>query len=239
MSAIGRLNETDLHEQIKHLYAGPDGATEVTVDGWVVDAVVGGELVEIQTRGFRKLRRKIEALCPTHRLRIVHPVAVETTIIRIDGGGAVISSRRSPRRGRVEEVFREIGWIADLLPHPAITVEAVLVRVVETRIDDGRGSWRRRGVSVVSRALGAVDETRSFTTAADYLSILPSPLPRRFTNQDLEALTGLGYTTVQPITNALRKMGLLRVLGKEGRRQLLAVARRKPARRGTSSRAGA
>ena len=232
VSGIGGLNETELHEQLKHLYAGEDGTTERDVDGFVVDVVRGGgELVEIQSRGFGKLRRKISALAESHRVRIVHPVALETLITKLSDTGALVSSRRSPRRGRVEEVFRELASIADLLPHPAIVVDVVLVRAVETRVDDGRGSWRRRGVSIVARQLGAVVETRSFCSAADYLGVLPAGLDRRFTNGDLIAAGGLRYRDAQPITSALRKMGLLDLVDKRGREQVYEIsARLRPSR---------
>lgn len=220
MSGIGGLNETELHEQLKHLYAGDHGATERAVEGFVVDVVRGDELVEIQSRGFARLRRKITALAGHYRLRIVHPIAAETLISKRSDTGELLSSRRSPRKGRAEEVFRELTSIADLLPHPAVTVDVVLVRAVETRVDDGRGSWRRRGVSIVARQLGAVVETRTFASAADYLGVLPAALGSRFTNGDLIAASGMRYRDAQPVTSTLRKMGLLRLVDKRGREQL-------------------
>lgn len=224
MATIGRLNETELHEQLKHLYAGADGQTECAVEGFVVDVVHADELVEVQSRGFAKLRRKIEALSAAHRIRIVHPIAVETRINKLSDTGELMSSRRSPRRGHVGEVYRELTTIADLLPHTHVVVEVVLVRAVETRVADGRGSWRRRGVSIVARQLGAVVETHRFHTAADYLSILPTDLAPRFTNSDLIEACGLRYRDAQPITSTLRKMGLLRLADKRGREQLYELA---------------
>lgn len=220
MPGIGRLNEWELHEQLKHLYAGTDGRTEQEIDGFVVDVVRGDELVEIQTRGFGRLRRKIEALSPAHPLRLVYPIALETTITKLSLGGELLSTRRSPRRGRLEEVFGELTSIADLLPHDGVTVEALLVRAVETRIDDGRGSWRRRGVSIVARQLGSVVSAHELREAADYLALLPSELGHSFTNRDLIAAGGLRYRTAQPMTSALRKMGLLRVAEPRGRERV-------------------
>ena len=235
MPGIGMLNETELHEQLKHLYAGAEGETEQVVEGFVVDVVRDGELIEIQTRGFGKMRRKLVALSATHRVRIVHPIATETVITKLSDTGEIHSSRRSPRKGRMEEIYREIVSIADLLPHENIAVEAVMVRVVETRIDDGKGSWRRRGVSIVARQLGAVDGTHRLTSAKDYLHVLPSSLEGEFTNADLIRETGLRYRHAQPITSSLRKMGLVRLAGKRGREQLYEIT--KPRRRQKSSRA--
>lgn len=236
MPGIGMLNETELHEQLKHLYAGAEGETEQVVEGFVVDVVRDGELIEIQTRGFGKMRRKLVALSSTHRVRIVHPIATETVITKLNAAGEILSSRRSPRRGRMEEFYREVVSIADLLPHENIAVEAVMVRVVETRIDDGKGSWRRRGVSIVARQLAAVDESQLFASAKDYLRVLPSSLGGEFTNADLVRESGLRYRYAQPITSALRKMGLVRLSGKRGREQLYEVVKpRRKAKTATSN----
>ena len=39
--------ETSLHRQLKALYAGDDGSQEVVCEGYRIDAVRGGELIEI------------------------------------------------------------------------------------------------------------------------------------------------------------------------------------------------
>jgi len=223
MPGIGMLNETELHEQLKHLYAGAEGETEQVVGGFVVDVVRDGELIEIQTRGFGKMRRKLLALSTSHRVRIVHPIATETVITKLSDTGEIHSSRRSPRKGRIEEIYREIVSIADLLPDHVRRE----IRAVETRVDDGKGSWRRRGVSIVARQLGAVDGTHQFASRNDYLRVLPATLPDEFTNSDLIRESGIRYRDAQPITSSLRKMGLLGLSGKRGREQLYKLAKRR------------
>jgi hypothetical protein len=220
MRRIGRLNETELHEQLKHVYAGSEGRPESEVDGFIVDVAHPDEVIEIQTGGFGRLRRKIVALAPNHRIRIVHPIAIETVITKLAETGELLSSRRSPKRGRAEELFRELTSIADLLPNPAVVLEVVLVRAVETRIADGNGSWRRRGVSIVARRLGEIVETRRLATGTDYVRMLPAGLPSQFANSDIMEASGLRYRLVQPITSSLRKMGLIRFADRRGREQL-------------------
>lgn len=223
MPVIGRLNETEMHEQLKHHYAGADGTLEQVVDGFIVDVVSGDELIEVQTRGFGKLRRKLEALSADHRIRVVHPIAVETIISRLSDTGELLSSRRSPRHGRLEEVFRELTSIAHLLPSRSITIEVVLVRALETRIADGKGSWRRKGVSIVARQLDAIVSTHRLRSRKDYLALLPPGLDSPFSNSELRAASGLRYREAQPLTSALRKMGLIAIAGKRGRELLYEV----------------
>ena len=65
------LKETPLHAALKAWYGGPDASYEVPVDGYVVDCVMDGLLVEIQTANFPAIRGKLESLLPNHRVRLV------------------------------------------------------------------------------------------------------------------------------------------------------------------------
>jgi hypothetical protein len=98
-SSIGVLHEGPLDAAIKARLATPGDRFEVPISGLVIDLVrADGERVEVQTRGFSALGRKLDAVLDTHRFRIVHPVAAERRIVRIDGDGEVTSVRRSPKR---------------------------------------------------------------------------------------------------------------------------------------------
>ncbi len=96
---VGTLREKPLHAALKRWYAEPGDGIEVAVDGFVVDLVRNGLLIEIQTRGFASLKRKLTQLLERHSVRIVHPVAETRWIVRLGEEGEVLSRRRSPRRG--------------------------------------------------------------------------------------------------------------------------------------------
>ncbi len=72
--AIGTLNEAPLHAALKAWYAASGAQTEVIVDGYVIDLLQDGVLVEIQTGNFRAIRRKLIALTAAgHPVRLVYP----------------------------------------------------------------------------------------------------------------------------------------------------------------------
>src|ERR1700710_49095 len=96
---VAKLRESSLHASLKELYARPGDLLESACAGYVVDLVRQDELVEFQTGNFGSMRAKLGALLEQHRVRIVHPVAAETRILRIDGDGVVRSRRRSAGRG--------------------------------------------------------------------------------------------------------------------------------------------
>jgi hypothetical protein len=87
MHHIGQLNEQPLHAALKAYYAHPDAQTEVLVDGYHVDVVRDGTLIEIQTGNFSAIKRKLGDLVPHHPLRLVYPIAVEKWILKYGGEG--------------------------------------------------------------------------------------------------------------------------------------------------------
>jgi hypothetical protein len=115
--AIGTLNEGVLHAQLKDWYKRPGDRIEQVVGGFVVDLVRGDLLVEIQTGSFTPLRRKLELLTRQQRVRLVAPLPLVHRIIRLSDEGELLSARRSPRRGRVEDIFNRLVSIPSLLGH--------------------------------------------------------------------------------------------------------------------------
>jgi len=213
---IGTLGERSLHAALKQWYSRPGDEHEARVDGYVIDIVRGGLLIEIQTRHLYALKRKLRQLLPNFPVRLVHPIAQEKWIVRQAADGHVIGRRKSPKRGRAIDVFRELARITDLLSHPNLTIEVLLTQQDEILCNDGAGSWRRRGWSLVDqRLLKVVDQLR-LDSPADYNALLPSPLDQPFSNRELAEALGCRIGLAQKITFTLRKIGCLSVAGKRG-----------------------
>src|SRR4026209_2429372 len=102
MSGIGLLNEKPLHASLKRWYARPGDRFEVPVDGFVIDIVRDDLLIEIQTRNFSSIKVKLNKLARSHQIRLIYPIVQEKWIVR----GA--TRRKSPKRGRLEDLFWEL-----------------------------------------------------------------------------------------------------------------------------------
>jgi hypothetical protein len=151
---IGTLQERSLHDAIKKLYEGPGTQVEVAIEGYVVDVVKDGLLIEIQTRNFTAIKSKLFTLMKNHQVRLVYPIPSEKWIVRQSPDGeSEISRRRSPRQMKIVNVFEELVSIPTFLLHKNFSLEVILIREEEIRRQDGRGSWRRRGWSSVDRKL--------------------------------------------------------------------------------------
>jgi hypothetical protein len=215
--------ENSLHEGVKRWYAKPGDLIEENVEGYLIDVVRGEQLIEIQTSNFSAIKKKLVKLVPNHRVHLVHPVSQRKWIVRIDANGERVSRRRSPRRGRVEDIFLELVYMPDLIQHPNFSLEVLLVHSEEVLMHDGRGSWRRRGWSIQDRLLLEVVESHVFSEPRDFLGLLPESLGPEFTTRQLSEVLGLRLTIAQKMVYALRHMGAIEAIGKRGRAPIYAV----------------
>ena len=213
---IGRLREGALHADLRAWFFQPGDQLEQPVDGFVIDLVRGELLVEFQTGGFSKLRRKLPVLLQRHAVRLVAPVAVARYILKVDDTGELLSQRRSPRRGRVEEIFAELASIPALLKHPLFTLEVVLVELDETRVHHPRRAFRRHGWVVCGRALRKVLGRVLITSAEQAAALLPHPLPDPFTTAEVASVGGLPLRLARQMAYCMLALGVIERIGKRG-----------------------
>ncbi|MFZ1757157.1 MAG: hypothetical protein WBO46_11130 [Caldilineaceae bacterium] len=220
VNAIGSLNETDLHAEVKEWYAAPDDQLEVAVDGFVIDLLrADGELVEIQTANFGALRAKLNALLPAHRVRVVYPVAQQKWIVKISEEGEIISRRKSPKAGRVEAIFGQLVYLPQALGHPNFCLDVLMVQAEElwrAHAKGGKRGWRRQGWIVHGRRLLDVLACHTFTQPSQLAQLLPDNLPPPYTTGELAKASGLPPRLAGQMAYCLREMGQIQVTGKRG-----------------------
>lgn len=210
---INTWNESSLHETLKQTWCGDNGAVEVARDGVICDAVRrDGTIIEVQTTSFGKIKDKLSLLLPDNRVELVYPVAVNLVIETFAADGTVISRRKSPKHGTIYQVFGEMTGIIHLLGHSNLAITVVFADVREKRINDGSGSWRRKGVRIAERILDCIHETRTFHTLSDLASLLPESLPEHFMVSDLRK-AGAGRHAGK-MAWVLRKTNCIRLAGK-------------------------
>lgn len=232
---INTWNESLLHEDLKDLYCGDTGEKEVSIEGSICDVVrQDGSLVEIQTSSIGKLKDKLERLLPDHKLELVHPIAVNSIIETYNPDGSLKSRRKSPKHGTIFQLFNELTGIYHLLNNPNLTLTVVLADILEIRIADGTGSWRRKGIRTDDKKLIKINETVSFKSLSDYARLLPDSLPAEFTTADL-SISGAGRYSGK-MAWVLKKAGILEHIGKRGRAYLYRRVKIKRAREGRSRR---
>ncbi len=214
--SIGVLGEGPLHAAVKTLLTEPGDRLEVPVGRFVVDLVrADGELVEVQTGGFGALAGKLDALLDEHRMRIVHPVAAERRIVRVDADGQVLGARRSPKRATAVAVFDKLVAFPSLLTHPNLAIEVLLLREDHIRRPEPR-TTRGRTRDPGERRLVDVLDRVTLSTTEDILAALPA-LPREpFSTGELEAVLCCSTRLAQRTLYCLRTIGIVKPAGKRG-----------------------
>lgn len=214
-----------MHAALKQWYAQPDDVFEALVDGFVIDIVRGDLLIEIQTGNFSAVKEKLLTLVAKHPVRLVYPIAHEKWIVKLAlAGEGQAQRRKSPKRGTVEEVFRELVSFPKLLLQPNFSLEVLLIQEEEVRRYDGRRGWRRRGWVTEERRLLGVVAQQLFETPADLWALMPDDLPQPFTTSDLANVMRRPRRLAQKAAYCLRKMGAITQVGKQGRSLLYARA---------------
>jgi hypothetical protein len=224
------MNESSLHRKLKYQYAGKGGKTEVSAGEYVADGRrKDGEYIEVQTGSFGPLKDKVKELAASGSVRIIHPVAVKKIIEVYKPSneevpfGALLYRRKSPLKGSPWDIFDAL-LSAPLLPLiKGLSIEIVLVDILEKRIKDGKGSWRRKGISLYDKELAACHESVLFKKPADYLRFIPFKKKEEFTSSILAEHEKINANTARKALYVLTKMGVVKRKGKNGKAWVYAI----------------
>lgn len=221
---VGTLRERPLHAALKAWYAGESDEIEAPVDGFVIDIVRGDLLIEIQTRSFSSIKRKLTTLLETHQVRLVHPIAVEKWIVKPSADGAKATRRKSPRKGSPHDLFAELVSFPGLVAHPRLSIDVALIQADEVWRYDGSRGWRRKGWVVEERRLVDVLDVVSIDSPDDLVDLLPPGLPHEFTTADLAAAMGSTRRLAQQAAYCLRHAGAAHMVDKRGNAIVYTIA---------------
>lgn len=215
--SINQYHESSLHLALKRYFAQPDDALEADLNGYIVDIWHGDRITEIQTGNFGAMKRKLSALLPHYPLTIAHPIAVERWLITLDADEKIISQRKSPKRGVIHHLFKELVYLPpEIITHPNLSIIGVMIYDQEIRIADGKGSWRRKRQSIYDRRLVEVIGQYQFNHPADFIALLPDELPTPFTTADLAKALRQSKAIAQRMAFSLKQMGVIEVVSKRG-----------------------
>ena len=216
-NGVGTLQEKTIHAVLKNFYEPDPSKQEQKVAGFVADIFTGQEIIEIQTRGFYKLRRKLEAFLPLYPVTIVYPVNHHKWLRWVnETTGEVSKPRKSPKVGSALSIFPELYRIKMFLPHKNLKFHVVLLDVEEYRLLNGwskdlkKGSTRNDGIPT------DLFEIITLETPSDFARLLPAELPEEFTSADLKKQLHCTQALAGVMLNILSHLGIVCKTGKKG-----------------------
>jgi hypothetical protein len=210
------MGESSLHESIKLAYSRPGDLLEKQVGEYIVDIIHNDLIIEIQTANFSSVRTKLKTLLEDHKIRLVYPISKMKWIIRTGTDGRTeLSRRKSPKKGRLEDLFNELVYLPNLLSHSNFSIELLYISSEDVLINDGKGSWRRKYWSVHDRRLLEIADREVFCRPRDFLKLLPSSLPKQFTTRDLSKIKKLPIRLTQKMAYCLRLMNVIKIVSRK------------------------
>jgi hypothetical protein len=233
--------ETELHRELKLLYAADATQTEIVLGEFRIDAISAtGELIEIQHASLGALRAKMRKLLSAkehHRVRIVKPIVAHKWIVTLDGDTRLPLRRRlSPKRGQISDVFQDLVHFVELFPHPQLTLDVLLVDTEEVRLPKAKQRFKRKNYHVQCQRLLETVSSISLRGASDLFQLLPDlQLPRKFDTAQLAQAIERPRWFAQKVAYCLRHTGGLKLAGKSGNSQLYSRAARKRGSKGQAA----
>jgi hypothetical protein len=209
---------------LKFQYAGPAGITEAEAGEYVADGKrANGEDIEVQTGSFAPLANKVKEVSKNAKGKIIHPIAVKKTIEvykpasgRKKKFGKLLYRRKSPVKGAWWDIFDALVYAPTLPLIKGVTIEVVLVDITEKRVKDGKGSWRRKGVSIADKELASWHESILFKKPADFKKFVPFKKNEEFTSSIFAERAGIDTPTARRALYVLTKMNVVKRTGKKG-----------------------
>ncbi len=207
--------ESTLHQQLKVRYAGRGQRTEVRLDGFRIDAMTGGKLIEIQFSSLGAIRDKIRRLLQRRKVLVVKPIVVRKCIVKLARkGGQEVSRRMSPKRCGPLALFDELVYFTDVFPHRNLTLEAPLIEIEELRFPKRR---RRADFSVEDRRLVKIVGVVKLKTLDDLWRLADaSAIDQPFNTEQLAKHLQVPRWQAQRIAYCWRRTGAVEQVGKQG-----------------------
>jgi len=217
--SIGTKNESSLHRTLKFQYTGAGGKSEVEVGEYVADGInKNGEYIEVQTGSFKPLLEKVKKFASLGKVRIIHPIAVTRKIEVYSGEGKLLYRRKSPVHGSMWDVFDALLYAPSLPLIKNVVIEIILADITEKRVKDGKGSFRRKGISKMDKELTAFHESIIFSKKTDYLKhFIPFKKSEEFTVTSHAKKAGVKRHVSQKALYTLCKMNVIKRIGKKGK----------------------
>lgn len=221
---IGTLSEKTVHAILKNYYEPDEDRQEIPIENHIADIYVDGEIIEIQTRQFDKMREKLAAFLPLYPVTIVYPIPREKWIVWIDEKSGELSKRRkSPVKGNPYFAFPELYKIKMFLKDPNLRFKLVLMDIEEYKLLNGWSRDKKKGASRHDRIPIELVEEVEIRCLQDYMQFVPYELKGEFTSKEFAKAAHINVSLAQAALNILYHVGILTKVGKKGNMYLYEV----------------
>ena len=221
---IGTLSEKTVHAVMKNYDAPDTDMHEIPIENFVADIFTGQEIIEIQTRAFYKMRRKLDAFLPLYPVTIVYPIPHIKWLSWIDEKtGETSPKRKSPKTGNPYMAFIELYKIRPYLSNPNLHLKLALLDMEEYRLLNGWSRDKKKGSERYDRIPVKFAEEVCIDRREDYMQFVPYDLPEQFTAKDFAKHAKIQLRLAQTVLLILTDLEIVVRVGKQGKSYLYEV----------------
>ncbi len=220
-NTIGLLNEHTLHLSLKN-YLQPDKQFhEQEYEGYVADIKRDNEIIEIETRSFSNIRKKLGVFLKSCSVTVVYPIATCKWVVWVDPESGALSERhKSPKRGRPSDVCYELYKLKPFLKHPNFHLKLIMTEITEYKRRDGWSYDGKRGATRVERVPEAITGIIDICSPEDYIKLADIIPEGEFTSAEFAKINRLNARYVWYVIDILLYVGILERSGKRGKAYL-------------------
>lgn len=216
-NGIGTLQEKTLHKILKCYFEPFDINQEIKIGGFVADIVGENGIIEIQTRQFNAMRKKLEVFLSVGKVTVVYPIAHIKWLVWIDQEtGQRTNRRKSPKVGQIYSILDELYKIKNLLTNENLNFCIVLIDMEEYRYLNGWSKDKKKGSSRYDRIPTDIFDEIYIEGLNNYSKLIPENLPKAFTTRDYKTASGLSLKSAQTALNVLHYIDVIKRVGKKG-----------------------
>ena len=221
---IGTLSEKTVHAVLKNYYAPDTDMHEIPIENFVADIYTGAEIIEIQTRSFNTMRRKLTAFLPEYPVTIVYPIPHIKWLSWIDEEtGETSPKRKSPKKGNPYQAFIELYKIRPFLKDGNLKFRFALIDMEEYRLLNGWSRDKKKGSDRYDRIPVTFVEEVCIDRREDYMQFIPYDIPEEFTAKEFAKHAKIPVRLAQTVLLILFDLEIVERVGKEGRSYLYRI----------------
>lgn len=222
---IGTLGEKTIHAVLKNYYAPDCEMQEIPIENFVADIFNGTEIIEIQTRSFNVMRRKLDTFLKQYPVTIVHPIPRIKWVSWIDEEtGEASPKRKSPKKGNPYQAFVELYKIRPFLKNENLHFKFALIDMEEYRLLNGWSRDKKRGSERFDRIPLEFVEEVCIDRREDYMQFVPFDLPEPFTSREFAKCAKIPMRLANVVLLILTDLSVVTRVGKQGNCYLYELA---------------
>lgn len=221
---IGTLSEKTVHAVLKNYYAPDTDMHEIPIENFVADIFTGEEIIEIQTRSFNAMRRKLETFLPRYPVTVVYPIPHIKWLSWIDEeSGEISPKRKSPKKGNAYQAFVELYKIRPFLKNENLRFRFDLIDMEEHRLLNGWSHDRKKGSERYDRIPIQFVREVTIDRREDYMQFIPYDIKEPFTTKDFAKSAKIPAKLAGITLLIMNDLDIVERVGKQGNRYLYCV----------------